>query len=216
MIEEIIPLAPIHFFSIGADLDFFEGKKGDRLPSKYLLPDLTSHFYEESPFADVSAGWNEKGIFIAVTTAIVFNAPQFPNVRDGDSIELFFDTRDVKNGPITKFCHHFCFLAEPHGSNGESVQALEMTKFRGDDSHPIAPPELLFVTTEKRGKETEIRIFIPKEVLWGYDPAAFNRLGFTYRINRANDSPQFFSQAGLEVSIEQYPSYWASLTMRSR
>lgn len=143
-----------------------------------------------------------------------FNEPQFPNFQAGDSVELFFDTRDVKtSGFNTKFCHHFYFLPEAIENEGEAIQAGEATRFRTEDVHELCSPQLLEVKTTKGGKEVKMDIFIPKECLHGYDPSLFERLGFTYRINRASGSHQFFTANGEDFTIEQQPSLWASIKL---
>ncbi len=211
MFEEILPLEPVHFFSLGADLHYYSGKKEATLASKYHLPDLFSLFFEETAFATVSLGWSEKGIYCTVETKIAFTNCHFPDFRAGDSVELFFDTRDAKSSSFTKFCHHFLFLPESIENN---IQVLEISKFVREDSHPLADPSLLFLETEKKFKGFVMRIFLPQEALHGYDPSQFDRLGFTYRINRSTGLPQYFSASGEEVAIEGQPSLWASLNLK--
>ena len=214
MLEEIIPLAPVHFFAIHAHCSYFGGKKESSLSSKYHLPDLFSHFYEETPFAKLALGWSEKGIFCTLHTHLSFGNVHFQDYQAGDSIELFIDTRDVKTSDaVTRFCHHFCILPEVFENDGQVIQTLEVTKFRGEDLHPRADPSLIYVESEKKSRGREVRIFLPQEVLYGYDPSQFDRLGFTYRINRLTGLPQYFSASGEEVSIESHPALWASLNL---
>jgi hypothetical protein len=214
MLEEIIPIQPIHFFAIGANCHYYGGKKESSLPAKYQCPDLFSHFYEETPFAKLFLGWSEKGLFCTFQTLSSFGNVHFPDTRSGDAIELFIDTRDAKkSGPITRFCHHFCILPEPFENESQLIQALEITRFRGSDVRPLADSSLIFVESEKKIRGREVRIFLPREVLYGYDPSQFERLGFSYRINRSTGLPQYFSVSGEEVALESHPSFWASLNL---
>ncbi len=158
-------------------------------PSKFRI-------FSRHPLLCRNFSWLERGgMCVQVVVKGSFNEPQFPNFQAGDSVELFFDTRDVKtSGFNTKFCHHFYFLPEAIENEGEAIQAGEATRFRTEDVHELCSPQLLEVKTTKGGKEVKMDIFIPKECLHGYDPSLFERLGFTYRINRASDHTNFLQQ----------------------
>jgi hypothetical protein len=205
MLEELVPLVPVHFVQIQADCLY-----GKRLAEKHRLPDL-SKLNGQRPFADLYMGWSEEGIALRVEVECPFDQPDFPNFQTADSIELFFDTRDVKtSGYNTRFCHHFYFLPEPVQNNGDRIQAGEATRFRTEDRHELCDAEKLGIKKVKKGK---FEIFIPAECLHGYDPSQFNRLGFTYRINRLNGASQFFSAHDEDFSIEQQPSLWGSIRL---
>jgi len=214
MLEEVVPLEPVHFFAFQLDC---HSAKANRLEREHLLPDL-SYFQIESPFAQISLGWNEKGISCSVEVAKPFNNPSFPNLTEGDSVELFFDTRDVKTtGFTTRFCHHFYFLPASIDSNGkETIQAGEISRFRTEDRHPLCDASLLELSSI-RGKKTDtLQIYIPSVCLYGYDPQEFDRLGFAYRINRRDGRRQHFSANGSDFAIESQPSLWASLKLCKR
>ena len=59
----------------------------------------------------------------------------------------------------------------------------------------------------------DLQIFIPAECLHGYDPEQFDRLGFSYRINRYALPPQHFSVVTKEYQIEQQPSLWSHMRL---
>lgn len=205
MLEDLVPLTPVHFFRIQADCRY-----GKPLSRKSALPDLSS-LNGQSLFAHLLMGWSEEGIHLHIETDVKFNEPDFPHFREADSFEFFIDTRDVKtSGFNTRFCHHFFFLPEPVQNNGDSIQAGEITRFRTEDAHSLCDSEKLQI---KRSGRKEFEIFIPSECLHGYDPSQFNRMGFTYRINRKNNASQYFSAHDEDFSIEQQPSLWASLAL---
>jgi hypothetical protein len=58
-----------------------------------------------------------------------------------------------------------------------------------------------------------MKIFIPSQALYGYDVKQFDRLGFTYRINRTGGKPQHFSVNSQDYQIEQQPSLWSSISL---
>lgn len=212
VLEELVPIIPVHFFAISADCLYHKGKKEQHLPKSHLLPDLSA-LHGQSQFADVSLGWSEKGVFATVKVHRPLVETAFPNLGEGDSVELFFDTRDVKtSGFTTRFCHHFYFLPEPVETDG-SNQAGEITRFRTEDVHELCDPELLFTEVQKGRGNYQLQIFIPAECLHGFDPELFDRMGFTYRINQFRGVPQQFSVSSEDYPIEQQPSLWASLKL---
>jgi hypothetical protein len=212
MFEEIVPLEPVHFFAFQFDC---HQVRSDKLDKRHFLADLSSFHGKETPFAKIALGWHDKGIYCEVHIERAFDHPQFPKITEGDSIELFFDTRDVKTtGFATRFCHHFFFLpVSVQTSEGDVVHAGEISRFRSEGTHPLCDSSLLIVTTKKEKKKCILNIFIPLECLHGYDPTQFDRLGFSYRINRVNDTAQHFSANSADFSIENQPSLWASLKL---
>lgn len=214
LFEEIVPLEPLHFFAFGVDSFYAPSKK---LGKEHELPSLATYF-EEDHFAKFFLGWHEKGLLVRVEIKGKFDQGEFPNFLTGDSIELFIDTRDVKtSGSNTRFCHHFFFLPEPFETEeGEVIRAGEVTHFRTEDAHKWCEANLLEITTHKTLRGKTLDIFIPAECLVGFDPAQFDRLGFTYRINRVNGKEQIFSASGKDFSIETQPALWASVTLKKR
>ena len=96
--EELIPINPVNFFQIS--LECYQ-RKGAGFPyltvknrERYLLPDLSSLCHEDS-FADVALAWSQEGIEVFVQVREPFQQSSYPRVDQGDSVEIFLDTRDV-------------------------------------------------------------------------------------------------------------------------
>lgn len=216
MSDDLVSLSPVNFFQFSLDCCFI--KEGDSFPffdltkkelEKYLLPDTSSLCGEDS-FSKFYMGWNKGGIYAKVIIDQPFKESNYPKVTDGDSVELFFDTRDVKtSGYNTRFCHHFYFLPEAV----EGHQAGEITHFRTEERHELCDPQELKVKYQSLGKTYSIEIFIPSQCLNGYDPEQFNRMGFTYRVNRFHGKSQHFSVVSEDYQLEQQPSLWSSLRL---
>lgn len=199
--EKFPPIAPLHFFRLNVDV-----KYGKQLGKKYLLPDMGDLLSEEI-FADVFLGWHEEGIFVRMGVNKPFEEAIYPKYEQGDAIELFFDTRDLKEaGFPTRFCHHFLILPQ----EVQGVRALELTRFRSEDSHPLCAPASLQIHTENTPRSFTVDIHIPAEILQGYDPRSFDRLGFTYCIHRPKKASQHFAVSSHYVSVPQHPSLWAT------
>lgn len=212
MIDENLPnIAPISFFQLGFDcheipLKNFESTIKTR---KYQIP-TSSFITQEQAFATLYMGWNLEGLVFFVESKVSSVTSSFPEIRKGDSVEFFIDTRDVKtSGFNTRFCHHFFFL--PEAVDG-TIQG-EITRFRTEDTHQLCTAADLKLDVKIQKKGYELTIFIPSECLYGYDPKEKSSLGFSYRINRSEGLPQHFSALTEEFLIEQQPSLWSSVKM---
>nr|NGX51321.1 hypothetical protein [Chlamydiota bacterium] len=189
-LKDLRPFSPSTFFEVRTKIR--------RAGRREFLPD-TSGLLNEKKFADLSLSWGFQGLSIY---AKVKKKPE-----EGDFLELFIDTRDLKStSSITRFCHHFIIYPE----EVDGVQALEVTRFRGEDSHELADSSLFIIDTAVRRNSYEMEIGIPKEALHGYDPKEFKRLGFCYRFIRNNGPPQHFALSSEFFNLEKHPELWAS------
>lgn len=173
------------------------------------MPEMSDLLGEEA-FARLAVTWHERGLTLFFDVKKPLEEIHYPRYREGDSLEVFLDTRDVKNAQsVHRFCHHFVFLPE----ETEGVRAEEVTRFRGEEAHELANPELFVVqtTVSRRGYEMEVNL--PKETLHGYDPSEFKRLGFACRINRFGGEPQHFGLSSRFFSLEKHPGLWATLIL---
>ena len=212
MFEEFAAITPINFFQFQANVR----QTKEAFPSlteknykKYLLPDLSS-LCSEDAFAQVACGWSTEGVEFYVESTEAFTRSSFPDVVRGDSIELWIDPRDIKTaGFNTRFCHHFFFLLEAIDGH----VAGEITRFRTEDAHELCDPHRLEIKAKLYTNGYRAQIFIPNDCLHGYDPDQFDRLGFTYRINRAKGFAQHYSVVTEDYQIEQQPSLWSSLKL---
>ncbi|NGX43465.1 MAG: hypothetical protein K940chlam7_01763 [Chlamydiae bacterium] len=212
--EELVPITPVNFFQMSVPCYYLNTKAAfprlnGRNMRKYLLPDTSALCHEEH-FADVTMAWNEEGIECRVQVEKKFEQAFYPDVVRGDSVEVFIDTRDVKtSGYNTRFCHHFFFLPEAI----EGHQAGEITHFRTEDTHELCDPSDIAVKTKIQKNEYVLQFFIPKGCLFGYDPEQFDRLGFSYRINRPYWESQHFSVVTEDYKLEEQPSLWSSMRL---
>jgi hypothetical protein len=199
--DKFPPIEPIHFFRVTADL-----KYGRSIKRGYQLPNTTS-FLGEEHFADVALAWHEEGITIEVHAHKKFEEAVYPKYEEGDAIELFIDTRDFKDaGFPTRFCHHFLILPQ----EVQGVRALELTRFRNEDTHPLCDPATIKVEVEMSSRDYSVTIRLPAEILHGYDPRSFDRLGLTYCIHRPKRESQHFAVSSRFIQVAQHPSLWAS------
>jgi hypothetical protein len=170
----------------------------------------TGFLHGEDQVAHAGIAWTKEHLAVFMESKLPFRNAFFPNVQQGESFEVFIDTRDRKDVRINnKFCHHFVFLPE----EVDGVQAAEITRFRTDDAHPLCDPGKLQVFTKHKKTGFSLCGIIPADCLTGYDPDEFDRIGFTYRINFTGNRQQHFSVHSSEFSIEQNPALWGSLRL---
>ncbi|MBA3721843.1 MAG: hypothetical protein H0W88_05525 [Parachlamydiaceae bacterium] len=207
--EQPFSLTPVNFFALAFDCHYLAKKDSAPSFTKCLLPNTTNLCHEYS-FAKVAMGWHEDGLAFHLQIDQPFIKSTFPDVTRGDSIELMIDTRDLKSaGFNTRFCHHFYFLPKPVDEHHYG----EITRFRTEDRHDLCDSHLLQFEPQFGKDGYKVKIFIPSQCLYGYDPKQFDRLGFTYRINRTGGKPQHFSVISQEYQIDQQPSLWSSLRL---
>ncbi len=206
-LEQCPPLAPLEFFALESELRYSKTAPSSKLMRRSFLLSDTSEWLAEQRFAEVAMAWNEEGIFIDVYVDKPFEEAFYPRFSEGDAVELFFDTRDLKTaGFPTRFCHQFVIL--PQAVQG--IQAQEITHFRTEDTHPLCEASDIQVTAEFANKSYDLQIYIPASCLHGFDPASFDHIGFTYRIHRFKGLPQHFALSSEHFSLEQHPRLWAS------
>ena len=205
--EDFVGMAPVDFF-FSKEVDCHSCVK--ELIKKHLLPPMAEVFGEET-FAKVFMGWQQAGLFFQVEVAqLDAISVQYPDIKHGDSIELFIDTKAITSAKTThRFCHHFYFLPELF----EGRMKGECTRFRTEDSHPLCADEQLECTTRITKKGYTNSIVIPKECLVRYDPQAGSKIGFTYRVNRPQSASQHFAMSYDHARIDTMPGLWAKVRL---
>lgn len=212
--ESLFPisaLSPLHFFSLSTPLHYAEEIPREGKERKKFQIGTTALLSDEEPFATLHASWSEMGLFFDFEVSSSPDKVEFPKYRDGDSVELFLDTRDLKNvGYVTRFCHHFVFLPHPVGD----ISHREVTRFRAEESRPFSDPSEIDVERSATSSDYRLRIAISRAALHGYDPASFARLGFTYQINRAGGQPLSFSPSPEFGEVERLSGLWATFHLK--
>lgn len=210
VMDALSGLTLLDFFSIEAPLYYAKEPPSSKIMKKKFILEDTSAYWNEEKFAEVAMAWNPEGIYVDVFVDKPFEEAFYPKFAQGDAIELFIDTRDLKTaGFATRFCHHFLFF--PQAVQG--ILAKEITHFRTEDVHPLCDEDDLQVNAEIGKKHYALHIFIPAHCLHGFDPQTYERLGMTYRIHRYKKEPQHFSAKAEHFSLEQQPRLWASFKL---
>lgn len=206
--EDFEPVSPANFFELNLSLPAISPQrwKEEIVKKKYLLPETGWLLGETEPL-NLHLGWSPEGLYGFLLVQGAFDAPSYPALTEGDSFELFVDTRPTgAAGGLTRFCHHFYFL--PQAVEGH--QKGECTHFRTEEAHPLADPEELYLEGLGSQKEGKLKFHIPASCLIGWNPAEFDRLGLSCRLNRRAALSTHLSALSKEFSFEQEPALWAT------
>lgn len=187
-------------------------------PTCDLSTQLTTPFFEKAKGAHaLFLSWNEDSVFLSIEAEGSFSRAEYPDFEKGDALEVWIDTRDMKSlSYVHRFCHHFLILPE----QVQGVQVVEMTRFRGEEKHPLPDPDYLkehiSIDVKEHKGTFSIHIAIRKEVLFGYDPVSFSRMGFALRVHGGRSNRNSvrelyqFPVSSEECKLEKYPALWAT------
>ncbi|PHR96623.1 MAG: hypothetical protein COA78_28540 [Blastopirellula sp.] len=166
-------------------------------------------------FAEIRAGWNERGISFSIN---VTGKRQGLWCREGrteesDGFQVWIDTRATHNiHRASRFCHRYVFL--PTGGGHQAAEAvgdqLLIDRAR-ENSPPVRPGEL-----RSRGRLRKdgylLECCVPATCLTGYDPAEYGKLGFFYAVMDRELGWQTFS-VGSQFPFSEDPSTWGTLEL---
>ena len=78
---------------------------------------------------------------------------------------------------------------------------------------PTCRPEVIPARAERLRNGWRLELFLPAEVLHGFDPETNRRLGFAYQVTDPDREDQFLG-VGREFPVGENPSLWSTLELR--
>ncbi|MGC8642573.1 MAG: hypothetical protein ACP5XB_22175 [Isosphaeraceae bacterium] len=184
------------------------------LPPGCALPDLAS-LDGRSSWASVRAGWNARGLGIAVLARGRGSPTASPDRPEGFAdVNVWIDTRDTRDvSRATRFCHRFAAHLKL-GRDGKTLQVEfnQRAIARAVADAPICSPELLSARADLTRSGWILELFIPAQALHGFDPDTNRRLGFAYQVSDHDREDQFLA-VGRDFPIGENPSLWATLAL---
>lgn len=203
MLEGIVPFHPLDFFQWRVKILEYK----DRFIKGHQLP-----LFDLEPFSQCACGYSLNAFHLRFQIARTMKEACFPDYQRGDRIEIFIDTRSVKTARyLTRYCHHFVCFFEPIELDGKAVQAVEVTRFRGEEQHPLCDPSQIEVSTTCKKGITEMVVLFPKEILVGFEPLQFRKMGFSFKVTTAAGETQVWGAASEDFPIEQQPQLWPTV-----
>ncbi|MDR1963445.1 MAG: hypothetical protein LBQ50_06675 [Planctomycetaceae bacterium] len=201
--------------------------KGCDLDETYRLPNLAEletdssreNFRTENttPPFELRVGWNNSGFAFSL---LVFNKKQRPWCRaihpeESDGIQICLDTRDVKDiHRATRFCHRLIFLPTGNGHSQTAPGVFWLPIHRAKDHPNPIDLEKIKLHNSIGVNGYRLDVWIPSEVLTGYDPKEHPNLGFHFALIDRELGNRFFL---IEPPFphDQDPSLWATLELNS-
>ena len=179
----------------------------------YLLPNLSA-LEENEPPVDVYAAWNEAGLAFRFHIREKKQEPwcRPTRIEDSDGVQLWIDTRDVRNvHRAGRFCHRFVFLpSDGTEANKPIVEWLSIHRAK-EQPTPI-PVEELKVASEITADGYLLQVFLPAHVLTGFDPEDHRVLGLNYAV-RDRELGGHTLSPGPPFPFEHDPSLWVGLEL---
>lgn len=200
----------------------FPVRRADNLPRKgapllglgegFTLPDLGA-LNEGLCFAELRMAWNPGGIGISARvqgkSGLPVCNPTYPAESDG--LQVWIDTRNTQSiHRASRFCHHFCAL--PDGGKRKGPAAGQLPIARAREEAPLASPEQIRVNCESQRQGYLLEMWLPADVLTGFDPEANPRLGF-YALVRDSELGEQFLTVGREFPFSNDPSLWSTVEL---
>lgn len=166
-------------------------------------------------FADVRLGWNESGLGLAVNVKGKDNPPigDVARPRQSDGVTLWIDTRGDRTGHrATRTCHQFHFLAAGGGSDKDEPSFVQIKIHRALQDAPIATANDVPFRYERIKGGYRIEAFLSANVLNGFDPDQYPRLGVFYAVRDFEKGEQT-PGADSDFPFAEDPSLWTSLDL---
>ncbi|MGY8824644.1 MAG: sugar-binding protein [Candidatus Latescibacterota bacterium] len=174
-----------------------------------LLPNLMA-VDGQQPFASVYMAWDDDNLYfgIEVKNKTKYKLdPRKPTA--GDCLELFIDTRDVKEHRANRYCHRFYFLP---GGTGKIIKKPIGRQTSIDNAREQAPPcpeDSIKAGLRVLKKSYQMEIRLPASGLNGFSPREFSRLGFTYLLHDSQFGVQSWSSIA-DMGVDSDPSTWGT------
>jgi hypothetical protein len=185
------------------------------LPASCALPDAAGLEGRVS-WTEVRLGWNARGLGIAVQVEGIADVQLEGDRPEGFAdVQIWVDTRDTRDvSRATRFCHRFVAQLKLHEPGRTlDVELTQRPIARAVADSPMSRPGLIASRAELGRTGWLLEVFIPAQVLHGFDPETNRRLGFAYQVADHVREDQFLG-VGRDFPIGENPSLWATLELR--
>ena len=215
--SELIP--PVFLFRMAlpirrkADLPR-TGKTLLQLGKEFTLP-ISGELSQGANFGDIRIAWNESGLGfrVEVTGKIQPVRCEYGQILSSDGLQLWIDTRNTQNiHRASRFCHHFCILPTGSSRDRSKPMARQLPLARAKEEGPLCDPRQIAVEADVHAGGYVMEVWLPAEILHGYDPESNSRLGFYYLLRDQELGDQLLS-VGPEFPFDHDPSLWWTLEL---
>ena len=133
--------------------------------------------------------------------------------RQSDGVTLWIDTRGDRTGHrATRTCHQFHFLAAGGGPDKDEPAFVQTKIHRALQDAPLSTSADVPFRFERIKGGYRIEAFLSANVLTGFDPEQYPRLGVFYAVRDFEKGEQT-PGADSDFPFAEDPSLWASLEL---
>ena len=163
---------------------------------------------------ELRAVWNDQGLGFQLLNRVAdLSQPILENLLSNPSLHLWIDTRDTQTiHRASKFCHWFVFGPVRFESRKVEGWGYQRTIPRAREDATQCRPNQLRVSARSLKPGYQLDIWLPAELLHGYDPAATPRLGFYASVQDQTIGTIPFSVEN-DFPFEADPSLWSTLEL---
>lgn len=170
----------------------------------FRLPDL-SRLDGGANFAEVFAGWDDAGLYLAVRVRGKRMPPACDHEQfwQADGFRVWVDTRDNKAAHRAgRFCRQFCLFPDDFTVRVAAVP-------RAAEEPPPANPADIRAAGRRLADGWAAELALPASVLPGFDPVEQPRIGLYYNLRDAELGEQVLT-LGEPFPFWFDPSVWAT------
>ena len=198
------------------DMPLRDGRKRLlELPDSCILP-AGAKLEGRTPWAEVRLGWYSGGLGIAVQAEGLGDPKLATDRPEGfPDVQLWVDTRDTRDvSRATRFCHRFsaAIRLQRPGRN-LVVEASQKPIARAIADPPMARSDQIEARADLGRTGWTLDVFLPAQVLNGFDPETNRRLGFAYQVSDHMREDQFLG-VGRDFPIGENPSLWSTIELK--
>jgi len=185
------------------------------LPDSCTLPE-GARLEGRTPWAEVRVSWNQRGLGIVVQADGLGDLKLAADRPEGFAdVQLWVDTRDTRDvSRATRFCHRFAAairLREPGRKLVVDVAQKPIARALADA--PMTRSGQIESRAELTRSGWTLEVFLPAQVLNGFDPETNRRLGFAYQVSDHVREDQFLG-VGRDFPIGENPSLWSTIELK--
>ncbi|MES2791031.1 MAG: hypothetical protein V4719_15570 [Planctomycetota bacterium] len=185
-----------------------------QLNADYALTDI-GELAQGQRFADVRLAWNEKGLGCRIEVTGKKSPPRcdYSQMATSDGLNLWIDTRSTQNiHRASRFCHHFCVLPTGAMKDRKQPTGRQLPIARAKEEAPLCDSKQIVTYSDVRDSGYVLEVWLPTEILHGYEPESNPRVGFYYHLRDHELGDQYLS-VGAEFPFDHDPSLWWPLEL---
>lgn len=185
------------------------------LSDDFQIPSL-AELDNSASFADVRMAWSDEGIGLSIEVSGRSRPPKClveqPTTSDG--LHVWLDTRNTQTvHRATKFCQQFSLLPAGGGPGGDKPIAIAVPMARARDEATLPEASLVELQSNVRNEGYWLDAWLPKEVLFGFEPSSHSNLGFHFVVRDSQFGEQTLAVTS-EFPYASDPSLWQTMMLR--